>query len=174
VSPLTQSHAMYDVVASVVEEVRSTSRRRCAGGTSSKLSAWERGACGSRRPARAFQGDRRPDASTKMLAARASSYRARWRDRLVDLRIRRPAETPLDGTFPLVAVPFRTLLQMEPDQRQAGGARCVIGKRLPPRTALLFDVFTPARRTSPRRTAAARARGRDLGAGRLGRGSDAR
>src|SRR5262249_9369891 len=49
---------------------------------------------------------------------------------------------PVEGMFPLIVVPFRTLLHMETDADRRAALRAV-AKHLAPGGTLVFDVFTP-------------------------------
>lgn len=61
----------------------------------------------------------------------------------VDLRQGDMREPPVDGEFPLVAIPFRSLLHMETDRDRRAALRAV-ARLLAPGGRLVFDVFTPA------------------------------
>jgi SAM-dependent methyltransferase len=61
----------------------------------------------------------------------------------VDLRQGDMREPPVDGTFPLVICPFRSLLHMETDVDRRAALRAV-ATRLDPTGRFVFDVFTPA------------------------------
>ena len=60
----------------------------------------------------------------------------------VDLRHGDMREPPVEGTFPLVIVPFRSLLHMETDDDRRAALRAV-AIHLAPGGRLVFDVFTP-------------------------------
>jgi SAM-dependent methyltransferase len=60
----------------------------------------------------------------------------------LDLRQGDMREPPVDGVFPLVAIPFRSLLHMETDADRRAVLRAVAG-HLAPGGRLVFDVFTP-------------------------------
>ena len=60
----------------------------------------------------------------------------------VDLRHGDMREPPVDGTFPLVICPFRSLLHMETDADRRTALRA-IATRLEPTGRFVFDVFTP-------------------------------
>jgi SAM-dependent methyltransferase len=62
---------------------------------------------------------------------------------LVDLRHGDMRDPPVDGVFPLVAIPFRSLLHMESQADRRTALRAV-RERLVPGGRLVFDVFTPA------------------------------
>ena len=61
----------------------------------------------------------------------------------LDLRRGDMREPPVDGLFPLVVIPFRSLLHMETDIDRRAVLRAV-AERLAPGGRLVFDVFTPA------------------------------
>ena len=61
----------------------------------------------------------------------------------LDLRQGDMRDPPVDGRFPLVAIPFRSLLHMETDADRRAALRAV-ADRLAPGGRLVFDVFTPA------------------------------
>ena len=60
----------------------------------------------------------------------------------VDLRQGDMREPPVDGVFPLVAIPFRSLLHMETEADRRMALRAV-ARCLAPSGRLVFDVFTP-------------------------------
>jgi SAM-dependent methyltransferase len=60
----------------------------------------------------------------------------------VDLRRGDMRDPPVDGTFPLVICPFRSLLHMETDGDRRAALRAVAA-RLEPTGRFVFDVFTP-------------------------------
>jgi SAM-dependent methyltransferase len=60
----------------------------------------------------------------------------------VDLRHGDMRDPPIEGSFPLVAIPFRSLLHMETDDDRRAALRAV-AKHLAPTGRLVFDVFTP-------------------------------
>jgi len=62
---------------------------------------------------------------------------------LVDLRHGDMRDPPVEGEFPLVAIPFRSLLHMETEDDRRAAFRAV-AKRLAPGGRFVFDVFTPA------------------------------
>jgi len=62
---------------------------------------------------------------------------------LVDLRHGDMRDPPVDGVFPLVAIPFRSLLHMESEADRRTALRAV-RERLVPGGRFVFDVFTPA------------------------------
>ena len=61
----------------------------------------------------------------------------------LDLRRGDMRQPPVDGLFPLVVIPFRSLLHMETDVDRRAVLRAVT-ERLAPGGRLVFDVFTPA------------------------------
>jgi SAM-dependent methyltransferase len=60
----------------------------------------------------------------------------------LDLRQGDMRDPPVEGSFPLVAIPFRSLLHMETDIDRRAVLRAVAA-RLAPGGRLVFDVFTP-------------------------------
>ena len=60
----------------------------------------------------------------------------------LDLRHGDMREPPVDGVFPLVVIPFRSLLHMETEIDRRAVLRAV-ARRLAPGGRLVFDVFTP-------------------------------
>ena len=60
----------------------------------------------------------------------------------VDLRLGDMRDPPVDGVFPLIVIPFRTLLHMETDVDRRAALR-VVAKLLAPGGRFIFDVFTP-------------------------------
>jgi SAM-dependent methyltransferase len=60
----------------------------------------------------------------------------------LDLRQGDMREPPVEGTFPLVICPFRSLLHMETDDDRRRALRVVAGL-LAPGGRFVFDVFTP-------------------------------
>jgi SAM-dependent methyltransferase len=60
----------------------------------------------------------------------------------LDLRRGDMRDPPVDGAFPLVAIPFRSLLHMETDADRREALRAV-ARHLAPAGRLIFDVFTP-------------------------------
>lgn len=81
------------------------------------------------------------DTSAGMLEVareRAELAGARVEFRQGDMR-----DPPVDGVFPLVAIPFRSLLHMETDADRRSAVRAV-SRCLAPGGRLVFDVFTPA------------------------------
>jgi SAM-dependent methyltransferase len=61
----------------------------------------------------------------------------------IDLRQGDMRDPPVEGTFPLVACPFRSLLHMETDGDRRSALRAVV-RHLEPAGRFVFDVFTPA------------------------------
>jgi SAM-dependent methyltransferase len=62
----------------------------------------------------------------------------------VDLRQGDMRDPPVEGEFPLVAIPFRSLLHMETEDDRRAAFRAVT-KHLAPGGRFVFDVFTPSR-----------------------------
>ncbi len=60
----------------------------------------------------------------------------------VDLRQGDMRDPPVQGVFPLIVIPFRTLLHMETDADRRAALRTV-GRLLAPGGRFVFDVFTP-------------------------------
>jgi SAM-dependent methyltransferase len=60
----------------------------------------------------------------------------------LDLRQGDMRDPPVDGTFPLVLVPFRSMLHMETDADRRSALRAV-ARLLAPGGRFVFDVFTP-------------------------------
>jgi len=81
------------------------------------------------------------DSSTGMLEV------ARERAELVgvalDLRLGDMRDPPVEGAFPLVTIPFRSLLHMETDGDRRSALRAV-RRLLEPAGRFVFDVFAPA------------------------------
>jgi SAM-dependent methyltransferase len=61
----------------------------------------------------------------------------------LDLRYGDMRDPPIEGTFPLVLVPFRSMLHMESDADRRSVLRA-IKRHLDPAGRLIFDVFAPA------------------------------
>jgi SAM-dependent methyltransferase len=61
----------------------------------------------------------------------------------LDLRYGDMRDPPVEGTFPLVLVPFRSMLHMETDADRRSVLRA-IKRHLDPAGYLIFDVFAPA------------------------------
>jgi len=61
----------------------------------------------------------------------------------IDLRYGDMRDPPVEGTFPLVIVPFRSMLHMETDADRRAVLRA-IKRHLAPDGRLIFDVFAPA------------------------------
>jgi SAM-dependent methyltransferase len=83
------------------------------------------------------------DASAEMLAVAAEQLELGGVASLVDLRQGDLREPPVEGEFPLVTIPFRTLLHMETD-RDRRAALTAVRRLLAPGGRLVFDVFTPS------------------------------
>ena len=62
----------------------------------------------------------------------------------LDLRHGDMRDPPVDGEFPLVIIPFRSLLHMETDVDRRAALRAV-RRHLAPAGRFVFDVFTPSR-----------------------------
>jgi SAM-dependent methyltransferase len=83
------------------------------------------------------------DASAEMLSVAAEQLELGGVTGLVELRFGDLREPPVTGEFPLVTIPFRTLLHMETDRdRQA--ALASVRRLLAPGGRFVFDVFTPS------------------------------
>ena len=83
------------------------------------------------------------DASAEMLSVAAEQLELGGVTELVELRFGDLREPPVVGEFPLVTIPFRTLLHMETDRdRQA--ALASVRRLLAPGGRFVFDVFTPS------------------------------
>jgi SAM-dependent methyltransferase len=81
------------------------------------------------------------DASEGMLAvAREAAERAGV---TVDLRLGDMRDPPVEGSFPLVVIAFRSLLHMESDADRRAAVRAAHGL-LQPGGRFVFDVFAPA------------------------------
>ena len=80
------------------------------------------------------------DLSEGMLAV--ARERAELAGVAVDLRLGDMREPPVEGTFALVAIPFRSLLHMETDRDRRAVLR-VVARLLAPGGRFVFDVFTP-------------------------------
>jgi SAM-dependent methyltransferase len=61
----------------------------------------------------------------------------------LDLRLGDLRDPPVEGTYPLVTAPFRSLLHMQTDADRRAALRAV-WKLLKPGGRFIFDVFTPA------------------------------
>jgi SAM-dependent methyltransferase len=61
----------------------------------------------------------------------------------LDLRLGDLREPPLEGEFPLVIIPFRSLLHMQTDEDRRAALRAVRGL-LAEEGTFVFDVFTPS------------------------------
>jgi SAM-dependent methyltransferase len=62
----------------------------------------------------------------------------------IDLRQGDMRDPPVEGEWPIVLIPFRSLLHMETDADRRAALRAV-RKHLAPKGRLVFDVFTPSR-----------------------------
>ena len=62
----------------------------------------------------------------------------------VDLRLGDMRDPPVDGEFPLVIVPFRSLLHMETDLDRRAALRAA-ARHMAPGGRFVFDVFTPSK-----------------------------
>ena len=62
----------------------------------------------------------------------------------LDLRHGDMRDPPIDGTFPLVIAPFRSLLHMETDADRRAALRAV-REHLVPKGRFVFDVFAPSK-----------------------------
>jgi SAM-dependent methyltransferase len=80
------------------------------------------------------------DLSEGMLAV--ARERAELAGVAVDLRLGDMRDPPVQGTFALVAIPFRSLLHMETDRDRRAVLR-VVARLLAPGGRFVFDVFTP-------------------------------
>jgi SAM-dependent methyltransferase len=83
------------------------------------------------------------DASAGMLAVAREQLELGGVSGLVDLRLGDLRDPPIEGEFPLVLVPFRTLLHMETDHDRRA-ALAAVRRLLGPDGRLIFDVFTPS------------------------------
>jgi len=63
----------------------------------------------------------------------------------VDLRQGDMRDPPVEGTFPLVLCPFRSLLHMESDADRRAVLRSVVRCLVPGSGLLIFDVFAPGK-----------------------------
>ena len=113
------------------------------------------------------------DPSAGMLAV-ARERAELGRRRPLDLRHGDLRDPPVEGAFPLVLIPFRSLLHMETDADRRAALRAVRGAA---RTRTAASSSTSSRRRRGHRRDArplARARAGDLGARRLGRATRGR
>ena len=85
----------------------------------------------------------------------------------LDLRHGDMRDPPVEGEFPLVTAPFRSLLHMETDADRRAVLRAV-RRHLAPGGHFVFDVFAPSRRTSRRRTAGGSSASRGSGSAPTG------
>lgn len=83
------------------------------------------------------------DLSKGMLAVAAERAELAGVSARVDLRHGDLREPPIEGSFPLVTIPFRSLLHMETDRDRRAALAAVRGL-LAPGGRLVFDVFTPS------------------------------
>jgi len=83
------------------------------------------------------------DSSQGMLDVAAAQAGAAGVAELVDLRLGDMRNPPIEGTFPLVTCPFRSLLHMETDDDRRAALRAIRGL-VSPEGRFVFDVFTPA------------------------------
>ena len=82
------------------------------------------------------------DASRGMLDVAAAQARAAGLAELVDLRVGDMRDPPIEGEFPLVTCPFRSLLHMESDDDRRAALRA-IRRLVSAEGRFVFDVFTP-------------------------------
>jgi SAM-dependent methyltransferase len=83
------------------------------------------------------------DASVEMLAVAREQAELGGVTGLIDFRHGDLRDPPLAGAFPLVTIPFRSLLHMETDRDRRAALAAVRGL-LAPGGRLIFDVFTPS------------------------------
>jgi SAM-dependent methyltransferase len=83
------------------------------------------------------------DTSAGMLAVAQERAELAGVTELVELRQGDMRNPPVEGVFPLVAIPFRSLLHMETDVDRRAALQAV-RKHLAPAGRFVFDVFTPA------------------------------
>jgi SAM-dependent methyltransferase len=83
------------------------------------------------------------DASAEMLAVAGEQLELGGVTSLVELRHGDLRDPPVEGEFPLVTIPFRTLLHMETD-RDRHAALAAVRRLLVPGGRFVFDVFTPS------------------------------
>jgi SAM-dependent methyltransferase len=83
------------------------------------------------------------DASAEMLAVAGEQLELGGVTGLVDLRLGDLRDPPVEGEFPLVVIPFRTLLHMETDHDRSA-ALAAVRRLLGPNGRFIFDVFTPS------------------------------
>lgn len=84
------------------------------------------------------------DTSQGMLAVAAEQAELAAVSELVDLRFGDMRDPQLEGTYPLVICPFRSLLHMESDEDRRATLRAVRRLLVPKDGRFVFDVFTPA------------------------------
>jgi SAM-dependent methyltransferase len=83
------------------------------------------------------------DASAEMLAVAREQAELGGVTGLIEFRHGDLRDPQLDGAFPLVTIPFRSLLHMETDRDRRAALAAVRGL-LAPGGRLVFDVFTPS------------------------------
>ncbi len=83
------------------------------------------------------------DTSQGMLDVAAEQAEVAGVSELVDLRFGDMRDPPIDGTYPLVICPFRSLLHMESDEDRRATLRA-IRRIAAPGGRFVFDIFTPA------------------------------
>jgi SAM-dependent methyltransferase len=83
------------------------------------------------------------DASSEMLAVAREQAELGGVSGLIELRHGDLRDPQLDGSFPLVTIPFRSLLHMETD-RDRRAALAAVRELLAPGGRFIFDVFTPS------------------------------
>jgi SAM-dependent methyltransferase len=83
------------------------------------------------------------DTSAGMLAVAQERAKLAGVAELVELRQGDMRDPPVEGAFPLVAIPFRSLLHMETDIDRRAALQAA-RKHLAPGGRFVFDVFTPA------------------------------
>jgi SAM-dependent methyltransferase len=83
------------------------------------------------------------DASAEMLAVAREQAELGGVTGLIDFRHGDLRDPQLDGAFPLVTIPFRSLLHMETDRDRRAALAAVRGL-LAPGGRFVFDVFTPS------------------------------
>jgi SAM-dependent methyltransferase len=83
------------------------------------------------------------DSSQGMLDVAAEQAEAAGVSTLVDLRFGDMRDPPVEGTYPLVICPFRSMLHMESDEDRRAVLR-TIRKLVGDEGRFVFDVFTPS------------------------------